>query len=164
MIPSADSTPTLLKLDIGSGPNPIPGFKGVDPYCDTDYRAEMWDLPFANDSVDEIFSSHALEHIPQKMVLPTLAEWRRVIKPDRIITIRVPDLEWCVTNWLKNKSLGWELATIFGNQERDGEFHKTGFTTPIMIHYLMQSGLKLKRHEILFTHQQQTLSFEVSKS
>lgn len=154
----------MIKLDIGSGPNPIPGFAGIDPYCKTDYKAEMWHLPFDDSSVDEIFSSHALEHIPQKMVVPTLREWKRVIKPGCRITIRVPDLKWCIQNWLKTESIGWELATIFGNQNHEGEFHKTGFTTPIMIHYLVEAGLKLQRHEILWTHEQQTLSFEVSKS
>lgn len=154
----------MIKLDIGCGEYPIPGFEGVDPYIESaTYKCNMWSTPFDESSVDEIFSSHALEHIPTKMVIPTLSEWKRIIKPNGKITIRVPDLEWCVNRWLKTRGTGWDLAIIFGNQNHDGEFHKTGFTKAIMIHYLSKVGLRITTYETLFTHEQQTLSFEVTK-
>jgi len=153
----------MIKLDIGSGSTPIPDHLGVDPYVATNYSCPMWQLPWGDSSVDAIYSSHALEHIPQHMVIPTLTEWKRVIKPDCIITIRVPNLEWCVRRWLQTKSTGWDMAIIYGNQKHDGEYHRTGFTTGIMIRYLVQVGLVLIKQEVLWTHEQETLSFEVTK-
>ena len=154
-----------IRLDIGSGLAPLPGYFTVDPYIPTaDYHDQMWNLvSFEDNSVDEIFSSHSLEHIAQAQVLPTLLEWKRVLKIGGKITIRVPDLEWCVERWLKTRSVGWDMAIIFGNQNHEGEFHKTGFTTAIMLKYLKEAKLRPLVVKKLFTHEQQTLSFEIIK-
>ena len=152
----------MIRLDIGSGSAPLPGYQTVDPYIKTaDYHDEMWNLcSFERNSVDEIFSSHALEHIPQKMVIPTLLEWRRVLKPGAKLTLRVPDLEWCVNRWLKTKGTGWDMMVIFGNQAHDGEFHKTGFTEQILKMYLFSAGFRITKFERMFTHEQEPLSIE----
>lgn len=59
--------PTLLKLDLGSGPRPAEGFKGVDIVPgQTDYTFDLCDgqrWPFDSSSVDELRSSHFIEHI-----------------------------------------------------------------------------------------------------
>lgn len=57
-----------MKLDLGSGPNPREGFEGVDLYPSENVK-HVVDLfkpkwPFRKNSVDEIFSSHLVEHIP----------------------------------------------------------------------------------------------------
>ena len=161
-----------IRLDIGGGETPLDGFLSVDPYVSNvapDIRAMMWELPFEDGSVDEIFTSHALEHIGKFQVVPTLKEWARVIKPEGKITIRVPDLVWCCEHWLKVAKEnptgcdGWDMAVIFGSQTHEGEFHKMGFTYPLMAKYLHEAGLRIVRFEVLWTHSQNTLSFEVSK-
>jgi SAM-dependent methyltransferase len=48
-------------------------------------------LPFEDDSVDEIYTSHLLEHLTYADGLRFLEELRRVIKPDGIIRIVSPD-------------------------------------------------------------------------
>lgn len=56
-----------LRLDLGSGPRPKEGFHGVDVvsgvsrYCHDLCSGERW--PFDDDSVDELHSSHFIEHI-----------------------------------------------------------------------------------------------------
>jgi len=123
----------------------------------------MWALPFGDNAVGRIYSSHALEHVALGQVVPTLAEWRRVIKPGGKIIIRVPDLEWCVRFWLNTKGNGWDMALLFGHQAHEGEFHKTGFTYELMLGYLNAAGLRLDKFERIQTHKQMTLSFEVVK-
>jgi predicted SAM-dependent methyltransferase len=156
----------MIKLDVGCGMAKREGYVGVDIHPDTqaDVVAPMWNLPYEADSVDEIYSSHALEHIPQDHVLPTLREWRRVIKPDGLIIIRVPDLMWICREFLNNPVMGWRLATVFGAQTHPGEFHQTGFTEGWMKHhYLPSAGLNLLKFERLWTHEQETMSFECGK-
>ncbi len=159
-----------MRLDIGGGNNPLPDYLSVDAFTGADVQAYMWALPFADGSVDEIYSSHALEHISKFQVVPTLEEWARVIKAEGRIIIRVPDLEWCVNKWLETKGDGWDMAIIFGSQTQDdgisiheGEFHKTGFTRGLMLGYLRKAGLTLFRYEDLWTHEQKTMSFECMK-
>jgi len=55
-----------LKLDIACGKNKKPGFTGVDLWEGADIVAnlEKFPWPFEDNSVDEIFCSHYIEHTP----------------------------------------------------------------------------------------------------
>lgn len=153
-----------VRLDIGCGEAPRKGFIGVDRYVESaSVWCDMWDINYPADSVDEIYSSHALEHVEKAKVVSTLLEWKRIIKPGGKITIRVPDLIWCCENFLKNPDDGWQLATLYGHQAHDGEYHLTGFTKAFMEKYLGEAGLIITKYEELETHGQKTMSFEVTK-
>ncbi len=154
-----------IKLDIGSGPNPLPGFTGIDiaslPGIVT---APMWDLPYADGQVDEIFSSHALEHVEKRKIVPTLTEWRRVLRPGGRLALEVPDLVWCCENWLQHPDAGWDLDAIFGTQDHPGQFHLTGFTPEIMRDYFAQAGWsEAIQCSQMWDHLQNTLRFEAIK-
>lgn len=93
--------------------------------------------------VQEIYSSHFLEHIPHRKVLFLLRECHRVLKPGGKITVKVPDLEKNLKDFLEmdegakwNK--GWE--TIFGNQKKQFEYHKTGFNKNRLKQLLATTG------------------------
>ena len=55
-----------LKLDLGSGLRPTPGFKAVDITGEPDYLVDLFQYPwpFKDRSVREVVSSHFIEHIP----------------------------------------------------------------------------------------------------
>lgn len=162
--PPAVRPAPAVKLDVGSGGRPAPhlgaGWLGVDAFTPADVRAVMWQLPFGDGTVDEIFSSHALEHVGKRQVVPTLREWRRVLKPGGRITLRVPNLEWCCRHWLEHQNTGWDLDVIFGGQQHEGGDHKTGFTEAILRGYVAEAGLRVTGFETLQTHGQKTLSVE----
>jgi predicted SAM-dependent methyltransferase len=155
----------MIRLDIGSGGPGEDGYIGVDLYAPgAEIVTPMWDLPYNNCTVDEIFCSHALEHIAKKKIVPTLIEWRRVLKPGSEVIILVPDLAWCITQWLTKQTNDWWLDIIFGNQEHEGEFHKTGFTCDIMTTYLREAGFDGPIvYGALRTHDQRTLEFRTRK-
>ena len=150
-----------IKLDIGCGINPAEGYTGVDYYVKGEgiINAPMWELPFNTDTVEEIRSSHALEHCPKRMIPVTLAEWKRVLAPGGRLLLFVPDLEWCVKEWLKRKSNDWYLDTIFGNQDHPGEFHMTGFTDDIGYGYLEDAGFTDIAVASVWSHKQRTIAF-----
>jgi SAM-dependent methyltransferase len=79
-------------LDIGCGPNKVPGAVGVDclalPGVDVVHDLNSYPYPFAADSVDEIHAYHVLEHVPD--VMATLEELWRISKPAATVHIRVP--------------------------------------------------------------------------
>ena len=156
-----------IKLDIGCGKDVIEGCVGIDAYVQGEniVNAPMWSLPYPDNSISEIYSSHALEHVSKAMVLPTLKEWLRVLEPGGTALIAVPDLEWCCTEWLKRKTNDWYMDIIFGNQKHGGEFHLTGYTQEIMGTYLVEAGFY---NEIGFTHawshRQRTLLFQAKKA
>lgn len=91
-------------LDLGCGAEKIWDTKnvvGVDSCKDSDLfghimnpdiKADVESLPlFASGSVDFVFSSHVLEHIPYAKVTETLKEWFRVVKVGGFVVLYLPD-------------------------------------------------------------------------
>lgn len=87
--------PQPLKLDFGCGPNKREGFLGVDRYAFDgkvdhvmDVCAGAW--PWETSSVDEVWSSHFVEHLDQVERCHFFNELWRVLKPGAQATIVVP--------------------------------------------------------------------------
>ncbi|MDT8303964.1 MAG: methyltransferase domain-containing protein [Sedimentisphaerales bacterium] len=57
-------------------------------------------IPFPNGVVDVVYASHVLEHLVRKEALSFMKEIHRVLKPNGIIRIVVPDLEKAVITYL----------------------------------------------------------------
>lgn len=152
-----------MKLDLGCGLYKKEGYTGVDPFVNTDIRRPMWDTGLPDDSVDEIWSDHAFEHLAQAEVIPTLEECRRIIKPTGSITIVVPDLVWCCQQFIAHQTPDWYLHILFGHQAHAGEFHKTGYTPRIMMTYADSASLTVETAETIQSHGQQSLKFVLRK-
>jgi predicted SAM-dependent methyltransferase len=123
----------------------------------------MWDLPFEEGSVEEVYSSHALEHVAMGQVQQTLREWHRVLISGGRATIRVPDLAWCLSAWLANPTMDFEMMRIFGNQAHEGEFHKCGFTGELLARALSAAGFHVTHIGTIWSHGQQTLDVQAYK-
>lgn len=84
----------LVKLDIGCGQNKKEGFIGWDisPNSDADLVIDVRNTPWPleDQSIDEVHSSHFLEHLtgPERMVF--MNELYRVMKEDAKATIITP--------------------------------------------------------------------------
>ena len=96
---------SFVKIELGSGSK-----KGKDGWTTVDqYGADIiWDLrrgiPLPNETVDKIYSSHLLEHIPYQQLIPFLRECRRVMKSDAEFSVCVPNFRLYVDAY-KNKTL-----------------------------------------------------------
>lgn len=62
-------------------------------------------FPWSNETVDEIYSSHTLEHLNKNQGRHFLKECHRVLKKDGIIRIVVPDLNSFVHSYLNGEIL-----------------------------------------------------------
>lgn len=154
----APPQPAPLRLDMGCGQRPTPGYLGVDTHEHADIQAPMWAVNLPDGCAAAIVSTHALEHVRKAQVIPTLQEWYRLLQPGGTLTVRVPDLEWCVKNWLATgKGNGWELDTIFGSQEHEGNVHRTGFTVSMLLFYMRQAGFPVSTYRRIESHGQPTI-------
>ncbi|MEZ0300168.1 MAG: methyltransferase domain-containing protein [Candidatus Methylacidiphilales bacterium] len=57
-------------------------------------------LPFEDATVDVVYASHVMEHMPRSRVPWVLSQMRRILKPDGVIRLVVPDLEAIARGYL----------------------------------------------------------------
>ncbi|EGJ49367.1 class I SAM-dependent methyltransferase [Desulfocurvibacter africanus] len=84
----------MLIVDIGAGRRKLPGSISIDfsPFADVDYAIDLNTdpLPFDDNSVDYIHSSHCLEHLTLKGFMHVMHEIYRVLKPNGQCYIGAP--------------------------------------------------------------------------
>ena len=143
---------SALRINLGSGPNAIPNWTNVDyaigarlariPIlgglvksigifnCDWDSSIVIANLqkrfPWADDSVDIVYSSHTVEHFSKSEGDAFLRECHRVLVPGGIIRIVVPDLSVVVQKY------------------NDGELHAEDFVDKLDVLYESEGNF-LKR-------------------
>jgi predicted SAM-dependent methyltransferase len=101
------ATNEKVYIEIGSGPKKGQnGWLTIDilPGCDIQMNL-LEKLPFPDNSVDKIYSSHFLEHFLTKDIKFILLECYRVIKPGGVISSCVPDASIYIQAYINNKDL-----------------------------------------------------------
>ncbi|SRR5579883_299204 len=151
----------MLNLHIG-GRVAHPDWKIVDiePRPEVDVVTNASDLsPFADNSVDQIYASHVLEHFNYLLdneLNNTLAEWHRVLKPGGYLLISVPDLKtlcWLFLNPnLEPGDRYYLMRVIFGGQMNPYDVHRVGFDFDILGLYLYEAGFRQYKQVPGFTY------------
>ncbi len=102
-------------LNLGCGPRYHPAWTNLD-LAPVDASIHRWDvtqpLPFADASFDAVYHSHLLEHLPRAQALPFLRECRRVLRPDGVLRLAIPNLEAIARLYLYALDDAW-----FGDKE-----------------------------------------------
>jgi len=162
-----------MKLNVGCGPNLLDGYVNIDTdniglmrkrYPGTIfsedahiYTYDIFNLPYNEESVDEIIANSLLEHLSFEEEPAFLREMLRLLKPNGIFTFSVPNFEKIVKRWLEAKDdwkdfyrtddeaisathwfgtysydqdnrWGYLTAMLYGNQNGKGQFHKNCYT------------------------------------
>ena len=165
----------MVKLNLGCASRLLSGYINIDldsleqikeryPNIEVDdnhkfLQANILELPFENETVDEVRADAFLEHLSFKEEPIIFKEVYRVLKPGGIFKFSVPDFEDAVKKWLDAKDdwkdfyrdddeaiaqahwfgqysysmenrWGYLMACIFGPQNSEGQFHKNAYTEP----------------------------------
>lgn len=92
-----------MRLNLGAGDSHFEGFTSVDLYDEkADVRADICELPFPDNSVDEIVAYQVVEHIPYQKSEQMFAEMYRVLKPGAKATIETPDVLYIAKDIVEN--------------------------------------------------------------
>lgn len=91
-------------LEIGPGNERLPGFETLNAVSTpiTDHIGDARSPPFPDETFDEVYSSHCIEHVEWFEVEPTIKEWVRILKPGGLLEVHTVDgarmmrelLEW----------------------------------------------------------------------
>jgi predicted SAM-dependent methyltransferase len=133
-----------LRLNLGCGHLPLDGYVNCDarPLPGVDLVADVTELPFPDESIDEIRSAHLLEHFPQERLRRSLLPaWRRLLKPGAAFVAVVPDAGAMVADHLSGATSFEDLRLVtFGEQEYEGDYHYTMFSPESLVALLEEAG------------------------
>lgn len=91
-----DFNPPQIRVEVGSGNRPTPGYVHMDMDRDSS-KIDIWgnlkDMPFDDESVDELKMIHVVEHLWWAELFWTFGEMNRVLKKGGLLHIEVPDLD-----------------------------------------------------------------------
>ena len=164
-----------IRLNIGCGGQPLDGYINVDldnletlktrypshvfPKGMQIYNYDIFNLPFSDDSVDEVRADSLIEHLSFQEEPLFFHEIKHILKPHGIFKFSIPDFEDAIKLWLAAKDdwkefyrndpeaiaqshwfgtysyntenrWGYLVAMLFGNQNGEGQFHKNCYTIP----------------------------------
>jgi predicted SAM-dependent methyltransferase len=85
----------------------------IDVNCKPDIVGTITDMSNVDsESVDALMSSHNIEHIHPMDVVPTLKEFKRVLKPDGFAVITCPDIMQVAQEIIRGKL----MQTVYNSQ------------------------------------------------
>ena len=112
-----------------------------------DFVGDISDLSqFEDETIEEIYASHVVEHIPQKKIIDTLKGIYRVLKNDGKFYVSVPNMDYLCRILIDEKAPPkvkmHVMRIIFGGQVDDYDFHYFGYTLHFLSGFLKDSGFK----------------------
>jgi len=125
-----------IKLNLGSGDIVMPGYTNYD----RKYGTEAYPLAVENESVDEIYASHILEHFDWRQSLKVLENWVSKLKVGGVIKIAVPDYRLISEKYLAGEKIN-TVSYICGGQDDENDYHKSLFDKESLSAMMDAAGL-----------------------
>lgn len=161
-----------VRLHLGCGGRSWQDFINVDLYpydpnvpdtsrsgCVADHFADMRCLGLPDNSIDEIFTAHTLEHFTRWDAVDMLADWFRMMKPKARLILETPDFTRCLL-WLLHplkRKRDAALRMFYGNQWNriDFETHRYVWSARELTKVLRETGFsKVRVSHRTWTHYQ----------
>lgn len=97
-----------MKLEIGSGTRPTPGYEHADINPDLphlEYVCPMDAIPVEDNTFEEVRTVHVIEHVPVATAKKALREWLRILQPGGMAHIDTPNIRRNANLYLNG---GWD--------------------------------------------------------
>jgi predicted SAM-dependent methyltransferase len=154
-----------IKVNLGCGHIPLANYINVDQrnLPDVDIVADVGNLPFDQESVQEISSAHLLEHFPQERLRRLLPYWRSLLATQGVFRAIVPDGE-AMLSGIANGTYPFEQfrEVLFGAQEYNGDFHFNLMTPDSLAELLGEAGFKEIKVPVRARRNGNCFEFEIS--
>jgi len=144
----------IVRLDIGGGRNPAPGYIAVDLVSSADIVCDATNVPLIDGSVSEIKARHVLEHLDKSNARKALREWFRLLIPGGFCVVTVPDLEYHArqlldpdgrSQFVNTGNFEHAMAGFYGWQEKGAHMeHRWGYTRKTLTAEMAAAGFAVK--------------------
>jgi len=135
----------MIKLNLGCGDDKREGYVNIDLYnANADLQCDVAGLPYNDNTVDEIFSSHVIEHFDWRAGWEVLREWYRVLKPGGVLKIETPDFHWSCAAFVNgtHQQRIRLYSHFFSEPWKPGHTHKFLFTEEQLGWQMSEVGFK----------------------
>jgi hypothetical protein len=123
---------SMIYLNLGCGHQKRKDCINID--CLEQYHPDLicdiTKLTYDPNSIDGIYATDVLEHIPRNLVSPTLKSWYKILKIGGFLIIRLPNIKVISEKYLKGKIDAEEFSRLIYGEQEDNDFsnfHKSGF-------------------------------------
>lgn len=133
------------KLNLGCGNKRLEGYINADimKIDGVDEVFPLYEIPYRDNTISEISTEHALEHVSLECAKQAIQEWFRVLEPGGKLNLYIPDLELCCEGYLEGNNdrkingfpeKEWFKYTLYGYQKNangsvaEHQFHLSGFS------------------------------------
>lgn len=119
-----------VKLHLGCGTKHLDGYVNIDirylPGVDEVNNIKFL-RNYQNNSIDEIYACHVLEHFGRWEYKDVLRRWYELLKSEGTLRIAVPNFEAVCKHYMKHKNLKTLMGFLYGGQDYDENFHYVTF-------------------------------------
>lgn len=163
-----------IKLHLGCQEKYLDGYINIDlppeehtaEKVKADVYADVRNLKYEPDSVQEIRSHHLLEHFSRQEALLLLARWHKWLKVGGLLVAETPDFEESAGKFMNGKNIDDKFALarhIFGSHEAQWAYHKDFWSEEKFRYVLASLGFGNFRFEKSSNNLEQKMPFFKNK-
>ena len=118
-----------MKINLGSGKRDLEGYTNIDAVKQTNNTVigDLLNLNYENNSVDEIFSEHVIEHFTKNELDRFFSECKRVLKIGGKLNIIAPSMVSAIDQYVKGEiDIVYLENFLFALQLHEYDYHKQG--------------------------------------
>jgi predicted SAM-dependent methyltransferase len=134
-----------MKLHLGCGTKHINGFQNIDirylPGVDEVNNIRFL-RNYKENSVDEIYACHVLEHFGRWEYKEVLKRWFEILKPEGKLRLAVPNFSAICSYYIKTGNLEPIMGLLYGGQDYDENYHYVTFDFNSLSNDLRSIGYK----------------------
>jgi predicted SAM-dependent methyltransferase len=120
----------MIKLHLGCGTKHLPEYVNIDirylPGVDEVNNIRFL-RNYKNNTVDEIYACHVLEHFGRWEYKSVLQRWYEILKPGGQLRLAVPNFESICQHYRKTSDLKSIMGLLYGGQDYDENYHYVTF-------------------------------------
>ena len=138
---------TEVKLNLGSEFRYLEGYINIDCNSQTkpDICCRIEELKYDDNSVDEIYAAHILEHLDWKGANKMFQKFHNWLKKEGKLYIVVPDLESIARIIIKEGMGGNVGSWLFGRHDiSEPQGHRWGYTVESLEKALIDVGFRMR--------------------
>ncbi|OHA30097.1 MAG: hypothetical protein A3G52_02360 [Candidatus Taylorbacteria bacterium RIFCSPLOWO2_12_FULL_43_20] len=141
-----NNTEGKVYINLGSGNNTSAEFTNINavPFRHTHIVGDITDLSdLSSNSVDMLYASHVIEHIPRSQLVRAFREWHRVLKHGTFLRFGVPDFDRLVDVYnVSGKKIESIESQLMGQGESGYDDHHSIWNFDYAKRLLFEAGFR----------------------